>query len=53
MRDAIKIAGSGEVPAGELQANTRSRSGFVQVVPDRGNVVGDLPVFTPSPDLDL
>jgi hypothetical protein len=34
MRDAIKIAGSAAVRTGELQANTRPRSGFVQVVAD-------------------
>jgi hypothetical protein len=53
MRDAIKIAGSAAVRTGELQANTRPSSGFVQVVADRDDVVGDLPVCTPSPDLDL
>jgi hypothetical protein len=53
MRDAIKIAGSVAVRTGELQANTRPSSGFVQVVADRDDVVGDLPVCTPSPDLDL
>jgi hypothetical protein len=53
MRDAIKIAGSPAVRVGELQANTRPRSGFVQVVADRIDAVGDLPVCTPSPNLDL
>jgi hypothetical protein len=53
MRDAIKIAGSAAVLTGELQANTRPRRAVVQVVADRGDVVGDLPVCAPSPDLDL
>jgi hypothetical protein len=53
MRDALKIAGSAAVRTGELQANTRPRSWYVQVVADRDDVVGDLPVCTPSPDLDL
>jgi hypothetical protein len=53
MRDAIKIAGSAAVRTGELQANTRPRSWIVQVAADRDDVVGDLPVCTPAPDLDL
>jgi hypothetical protein len=53
MRDAIKIAGSGEVPAGELQANTRPRSASAQAVSRLDTWLSDLPVCTPSPDLDL